>query len=117
MDKIDNDNQSKGLISLTLTESLERFSYYGMQAILLYYMYYSLSRGGIGFKPSTAASLFAIYGSLSYLSAACGGYISDRILGGKRTVSLGAILIIFGQLILTIPLHNSIWLLFISLVF
>ncbi|KOY74797.1 Amino acid/peptide transporter [Apilactobacillus kunkeei] len=117
MDKIDNDNQSKGLISLTLTESLERFSYYGMQAILLYYMYYSLSRGGLGFKPSTAASLFAIYGSLSYLSAACGGYISDRILGGKRTVSLGAILIIFGQLILTIPLHNSIWLLFISLVF
>lgn len=116
MDNIDN-NQSKGLISLTLTESLERFSYYGMQAILLYYMYYSISRGGLGFTPSTAASIFAIYGSLSYLAAACGGYISDRILGGKRTVSLGAIMIIIGQLILSIPLSNMILLLFVSLIF
>lgn len=118
MDNEDNiiSKKTRGLSALSLTEMLERFSYYGMQAILLYYMYYSAKMGGLGLNPTMAASIFAIYGSISYLSAACGGYVSDRILGSQKTVIFGSILIIIGQLILSMPL-KMLWTLFISLMF
>ncbi len=71
----------RGLSTLFFTEMWERFSYYGMRAILLYYMYFSVSKGGLGFSETTAASIMAIYGSLVYLSSVVGGYVSDRLWG------------------------------------
>lgn len=59
----------RGLSTLFFTEMWERFSYYGMRAILLYYMYYNVSQGGLDFDKATAASIVAIYGSLVYLSS------------------------------------------------
>ena len=77
-----------GLSTLFFTEMWERFSYYGMRAILLYYMYYSVQDGGLGMDKTTAASVMAIYGSLVFLSSVIGGFVSDRILGSRKTVFL-----------------------------
>ncbi len=64
----------------------ERFSYYGMRALLIYYMYYSIEDGGLGFSKTNALSIMSIYGSLVYLSSVFGGYLSDRIFGSRKTV-------------------------------
>ncbi len=105
----------KGLLTLFFTEFWERFSYYGMRAILLYYMYYSISQGGLGIDHATAASIMAIYGSLVYMSGIIGGWVADRLLGSSRTVFWGGVLIMIGHLILSLP--GSISTLFISMVF
>lgn len=82
--------QPRGLATLFFTEMWERFSYYGMRAILLFYMYFSVTDGGLGFNQATAASIMSIYGSLVYLTSVLGGFVSDRILGSQRTVLIGA---------------------------
>lgn len=105
----------KGLFTLFFTEFWERFSYYGMRAILLYYMYYSVSKGGLGMDHATAASIMAIYGSLVYMSGIIGGWVADRLLGSSRTVFWGGVLIMIGHLILALP--GTISTLFISMVF
>lgn len=93
----------RGLSTLFFTEMWERFSYYGMKAILLYYMYYSVTKGGLGFDKVTAASIMSIYGSLVYLSSIVGGFVSDRLLGSRKTVLIGGILIMFGHIVLATP--------------
>lgn len=103
----------KGLFTLFFTEFWERFSYYGMRAILLYYMYYELSKGGLGIDQGTAASIMAVYGSLVYMSGVIGGWISDRLLGGTRTVFYGGIFIMFGHIVLSFP--GSLTSLFVSM--
>jgi len=92
-----------GLSTLFFTEMWERFSYYGMRAILLYYMYYSVQDGGLGMDKTTAASVMAIYGSLVFLSSVVGGFVSDRILGSRKTVFYGGILIMLGHIALATP--------------
>ncbi|MCA1358575.1 peptide MFS transporter [Streptococcus iniae] len=97
----------RGLSTLFFTEMWERFSYYGMRAILLYYMYYSVSQGGLGFSKVTAASIMAIYGSLVYLSSVIGGFVSDRILGSRKSVLYGGILIMLGHIALATPFGKT----------
>jgi proton-dependent oligopeptide transporter, POT family len=104
----------KGLFTLFFTEFWERFSYYGMKAILVYYMYYSLSKGGLGIDQTTAASITSIYGSLVYMSGIIGGWIADRLIGPTKTVFYGGILIMLGHIALAIP--GGISALFISMV-
>jgi proton-dependent oligopeptide transporter, POT family len=94
----------KGLSTLFFTEFWERFSYYGMRAILLFYMYYEVSKGGLGIDQTTANSIMAIYGSLVYMSGIIGGWIADRVLGTARTVFHGGVLIMVGHIILALPL-------------
>ncbi|WP_077319358.1 peptide MFS transporter [Virgibacillus proomii] len=93
----------KGLFTLFFTEFWERFSYYGMRAILLYYMYTELSSGGLGIADSTANSIMAIYGSLVYMSGIIGGWIADRLLGTQKTVFYGGLLIMVGHIVLALP--------------
>ncbi|MDC7954174.1 peptide MFS transporter [Liquorilactobacillus mali] len=93
----------RGLSTLFFTEMWERFSYYGMRAILLYYMYYAVDVGGLGFSKSLALSIMSIYGALVYLSSVLGGFISDRIWGSRRTVFVGGILIMLGHTVLATP--------------
>lgn len=76
--------QPRGLSTLFFTEMWERFSYYGMRAILLFYMYYAVERGGLGMDETTAASIMSIYGSLVFLSTVAGGWLADRIWGSKE---------------------------------
>ncbi|KRM95988.1 Di- tripeptide transporter [Liquorilactobacillus aquaticus DSM 21051] len=103
----------RGLATLFFTEMWERFSYYGMRAILLFYMYYSVVDGGLGFDKVTAASIMSIYGALVYLSSAIGGFVSDRVWGSRRTVFVGGILIMLGHIALSTPFGRTA--LFISM--
>ncbi|TQR21532.1 peptide MFS transporter [Psychrobacillus vulpis] len=103
----------KGLLSLFFTEFWERFSYYGMRAILIYYMYYEVTQGGLGMDRTMANSIMAVYGSLVYMSGIIGGWIADRLLGTTKTVFYGGVLIMFGHIVLAFP--SGITTLFISM--
>lgn len=105
----------KGLLSLFFTEFWERFSYYGMRAILIYYMYYEVTQGGLEMDRSTANSIMAVYGSLVYMSGIIGGWIADRLLGTTKTVFTGGVLIMFGHIVLAFP--GSMTTLFTSMAF
>ncbi|MFD7522374.1 peptide MFS transporter [Paenibacillus chitinolyticus] len=104
----------KGLFTLFFTEFWERFSYYGMKAILVFYMYYEVTRGGLGFPEGTALAIVSIYGSLVYMSGIIGGWLADRLLGTSRAVFYGGILIMFGHLVLAVPGNAALF--FVSMV-
>ncbi|OAB47279.1 peptide MFS transporter [Paenibacillus antarcticus] len=104
----------KGLFTLFFTEFWERFSYYGMRAILVYYMYYKVSQGGLGLDEATALAIMSIYGSLVYMSGIIGGWLADRIFGTSKAIFYGGVLIMFGHIILSIP--GSIAMFYISMV-
>ncbi|WP_099974324.1 peptide MFS transporter [Lactobacillus terrae] len=99
--------QPLGLRTLFLTEFWERFSYYGMRAILIYYMYTAVKDGGLGMSQTTAASIMAIYGSLVYMTSVLGGFLSDRIFGTRRTVFWGGVLIMLGHIVLSLPIATA----------
>ncbi|MGE6632014.1 peptide MFS transporter [Bacillus sp. NPDC077027] len=93
----------KGLYTLFFTEFWERFSYYGMRALLIYYMYTEVTKGGLGFDQTTANSIMSVYGALVYMSGIIGGWLADRILGSSNTVFYGGVLIMLGHIILALP--------------
>ncbi len=105
----------KGLFTLFFTEFWERFSYYGMRAILIYYMYYEVSKGGLGIDQTTALAIMSIYGSLVYMSGVIGGWLADRVFGTSRALFYGGILIMIGHIVLSLP--GDLTMLFISMVF
>ncbi|NHC39770.1 peptide MFS transporter [Bacillus sp. MM2020_1] len=104
----------KGLSTLFFTEFWERFSYYGMRAILVFYMYYEVSKGGLGIDKNLALSIMSIYGSLVYMSGIIGGWMADRIFGSSKAVFYGGILIMFGHIALAVPGNVSMF--FVSMV-
>ncbi len=69
----------------------------------MYYMYYEVSRGGLGFPEDMALSIMSIYGSLVYMSGIIGGWLADRIFGTSNAVFYGGVLIMFGHILLAIP--------------
>src|SRR5437879_11534730 len=83
----------RGLTTLFFTELWERFSYYGMRALLILFMTASVERGGLGFDVPRAATIYGLYTSGVYFMAIPGGFIADRLLGPRRAVLLGGILI------------------------
>lgn len=97
----------KGLMTLFLTEFWERFSYYGMRAILIYYMYRSVKDGGLGMDENLAISIMAIYGSLVYMSGIIGGWLADRLLGKQRAIFYGGVMIMFGHIVLALPFGQT----------
>ncbi|GGP67176.1 peptide MFS transporter [Saccharothrix coeruleofusca] len=94
----------RGLSTLFFTELWERFSYYGMKAILAYYLYRSTAEGALGLDKSFALSLVAIYGAAVYMSGIAGGWLADRVLGGQRAVFHGGVLIMLGHVALAMPI-------------
>ena len=88
---------------LFFTEFWERVSYYGMRAILLYFMYSKLSEGGLGLDPTLAKSLMSIYGAAVFMSGVLGGWLADRIFGSRRAVLYGGVLIMLGHIALSFP--------------
>ena len=104
----------KGLFTLFFTEFWERFSYYGMRAILVYYMYYEVSNGGLGLDKTVALSIVSIYGSLVYMSGIIGGWLADRVFGTSKAIFYGGIFIMLGHIALAIP--GNITLFFVSMI-
>jgi proton-dependent oligopeptide transporter, POT family len=93
----------RGLSTLFFSEMWERFSYYGMRGFLLLYMTASASAGGMGLDAATAAPIYGMYTSMVYLSNLPGGWIADRLLGPRRAVLFGGILIASGHFSLAVP--------------
>ncbi|MFE7394339.1 peptide MFS transporter [Streptomyces sp. NPDC057582] len=93
----------RSLATLFFLEMWERFSYYGMSAILLYYLYDRTSAGGLGLDKPTASALVSVYGALVYMSGILGGWMADRLLGMRRAVLVGGLLIMCGHLALAVP--------------
>src|SRR2546429_9882973 len=83
----------RGLATLFFTEMWERFSYYGMRAILIYFMTSSIAKGGLGFGDDKAGSVYGLYTAMVYLMCLAGGWIADRITGQRRGGFIGGILI------------------------
>jgi POT family proton-dependent oligopeptide transporter len=90
----------RGLATLFFTEMWERFSYYGMRAILILFMTAPATAGGLGFSVATAGVIYGLYTSMVYLMSVPGGWIADRIFGQRRAVLYGGIGIVIGQLCL-----------------
>jgi len=86
-----------GLFVLFFTEMWERFSYYGMRALLVMFFTASLMEGGWGWPQEHAFAIFGTYVSLVYLSALAGGYIADNIIGYRNSVAVGALLMSLGH--------------------
>ena len=90
-----------GLSTLFFTEMWERFSYYGMRAILLLFMTTAVAQGGLGWDAAKAGPIYGLYTALVYLTALPGGWIADRLIGQRRAVLYGGIIIALGHLSLT----------------
>ncbi|MFZ2528384.1 MAG: peptide MFS transporter [Rhodococcus sp. (in: high G+C Gram-positive bacteria)] len=94
--------QPLALANLFGVEMWERFSFYGMQGILIYYLYYSAAEGGLGVSKVAATSIVGAYGGTVYLSTILGAWIADRLLGSERTLFYSAVLIMSGHIALAL---------------
>lgn len=83
-------------------EFWERFSFYGLQAILAIYIYYSVAEGGLNQPEAVAVGLVAAYGGIVYVSTLLGAWVSDRLLGAERTIFLSAVIVVIGHVTLAL---------------
>jgi POT family proton-dependent oligopeptide transporter len=95
--------QPRGLATLFFTEMWERFTYYGMRALLLLFLVEAVSRGGFGIDDKTAAAIYGLYTAAVYVVAWPGGWIADRLIGAQRAVMIGGVLITLGSVLLSVP--------------
>ena len=105
----------KGLFVLFFTEMWERFSYYGMRAILFLYLTKSASEGALGLDEKSGGAIMGLYMASVYLLTLPGGWIADNILGQKKAIWWGGIVIMIGHVILAIP--GSTYVFFLGLAF
>ncbi|MGH8226188.1 MAG: peptide MFS transporter [Gammaproteobacteria bacterium] len=97
----------RGLATLFFTEMWERFSFYGMRALLVLFMVAAIDKGGLGFGDKTATAIYGLYMAGVYLTSLPGGWIADRLIGQQRAVWYGGIIIALGHFTLAIPSHES----------
>src|SRR5215213_8510419 len=88
----------RGLSTLFFTEMWERFSYYGLRPLLVLFMSAALAQGGFGIERSQASAIVGIYAASVYLASLPGGWVADRLLGLRRAIMLGAVLISLGHI-------------------
>jgi POT family proton-dependent oligopeptide transporter len=88
----------RGLSTLFFTEMWERFSFYGLRPLLVLYMSAALMDGGFGFERNQASAIVGIYAASVYLASLPGGWIADRLLGLRRAILVGAVLISAGHI-------------------
>ena len=100
----------RGLSTLFFTEMWERFSYYGMRALLILFMTASAAQGGLGFDTATAGAIYGLYTSMVYMMTLPGGWIADRLIGQRRAVLYGGILIACGHFSMAFPSIASFYL-------
>lgn len=93
----------KGLFLLFGTEMWERFSYYGMRAILVLYLTELTTKGGLGWTQADALKLYGIFTGLVYVTPLIGGWLADNVIGQRRAIIYGGILMAAGQFTLGVP--------------
>jgi POT family proton-dependent oligopeptide transporter len=94
--------QPIGLATLFLTELWERFTYYGIQSLLILFMVAPAAKGGLGLDDKSSASIYGLYVGSTYLLGLLGGWIADRLAGAQRAVIAGGILIALGNTLLAL---------------
>src|SRR6266852_441570 len=99
----------RGLSTLFFTEMWERFSYYGMRAILTLYMTKTLAEGGLGFDEKYAALIYATYVSSVWYLPLIGGWLADKVFGARRAVLIGGIIIACGHYSMAINTHLNFY--------
>jgi proton-dependent oligopeptide transporter, POT family len=95
--------QPAGLATLFMVELWERFSYYGMRALLVLFMVAPVASGGLGFDTVQAAMIYGNYTMAVYLLSIPGGYVADHLLGARRAVFIGGLVIASGHFSLAVP--------------
>ncbi|MFJ8162926.1 peptide MFS transporter [Streptomyces sp. NPDC096136] len=100
----------RGLATLFMTEMWERFSYYGMRALLVYYLVSGgadaatgSQGGGLAMTAATTTAIYSVYVSMVYLMAMPGGWFGDRVWGARKTVAIAGFVIMAGHLSLALP--------------
>jgi POT family proton-dependent oligopeptide transporter len=99
----------RGLATLFFTELWERFSYYGMRALLILFMTAPLAAGGLGFDTGKAGIVYGTYVGLVYFTAVPGGWLADRFLGQRRATLYGGVLIMLGHICLAVPMLSTFY--------
>jgi proton-dependent oligopeptide transporter, POT family len=92
----------RGLATLFFTEMWERFTYYGMRAVLVLFLVAAVSSGGFGIDDRTATAIYGLYTAGVYLAALPGGWIADRLIGAQRAVLAGGLAITLGNTLLAV---------------
>jgi POT family proton-dependent oligopeptide transporter len=87
----------RGLTTLFFAEMWERFSYYGMRALLMLFMVKTAADGGLGYETKRAAEIYGTYTMSVYLLSILGGFIADNFIGARRAVLVGGIIIATGH--------------------
>lgn len=93
----------RGLATLFFTEMWERFSYYGMRALLLLFMVEEASKGGLGFDVREGSAIYGLYTMFVYLLALPGGWLADKYFGLRKSIYYGGIIIAAGHFSMAIP--------------
>ena len=88
----------------------ERFSYYGMRALLILFMTAAVANGGLGFPTSKAGAIYGLYTAMIYLFSLPGGWLADRIVGLRRAVLWGGVIIALGHFSMAIPSLTTFYL-------
>jgi POT family proton-dependent oligopeptide transporter len=96
-------SRTKGFTTLFLIEMWERFGYYGMTAVVVLFMVQQL-----GYTDDRANLTFGAFAALAYTVPAIGGWIGDKLLGSRRTMVLGALILALGYIVLAIPNHPGL---------
>ena len=94
--------QPRVLANLFGVELWERFSFYGMQGILLIYLYYTAAQGGLGINEDSATSIVGAYGGSVYLATVIGAWLADRLFGPERVLFFAAVLVMIGHICLAV---------------
>jgi len=102
-------SQTRSFTTIFLIEMWERFGYYGMQVLIVYYMVQRL-----GFPDERAALVWGAAAALVYVAPAIGGWVGDKILGTRRTMLLGAVILAVGYGLMVVP-GDNVWFLFCAL--
>jgi POT family proton-dependent oligopeptide transporter len=100
----------RGLATLFFTEMWERFSYYGMRAILVLFMVDAINRGGLGLDDTTATAIYGLYTMFVYLLALPGGWLADKFFGLQKAIWYGGIIITAGHFSMAIPGNTTFYL-------
>lgn len=99
-DKTIQEGHPKGLYSLFFTEMWERFSYYGMRALLTIFLTAELATGGFGMDRAESLAVYGMFTALVYLTPIIGGWFADKIIGQRKSIFIGGITMAIGQFLL-----------------